>query len=101
MRLPFLLTLLLLTSSCTLFDDHAVRAERSIDAAVLAFQGERQRFPRNLAELQAFADGRMSLDLEPFATVHFEHPAPEVLQVDLTSASEEDLSVSLRYEVTY
>ena len=101
MRLSFLLVLLLATSGCTLFEDHTVRAERSIDDAVWAFHGERQRFPRDLSELQAFADGRMSLDTAPFAQVRFEHPAPEILHVDLTAESPENVTISLSYAVTY
>ena len=101
MRLSLLLALLLATSSCTLFDEPAERAERSIDTAVLAFQNERQRFPRDLDELQAFAAGRLSLDTAPFSEVRFAHPTPEVLHVYLAAESPDRITVTLSYAVTY
>ena len=101
MRLSFLLALLLATSGCTLFDDHTVRAERSIDAAVWAFQSQQQRFPHDLRELQAFTDGRMSLDTAPFSEVRFVHPTPEVLHINLTAESPDNVTVTLSYAVTY
>ncbi len=101
MRLSLLLALLLATSGCTLFTEHTVRAERSIDAAVLAFQNQRQRYPHDLAELQEFAAGRMSLDTAPFTEVRFEHPSPEVLHIHLTAASPDNVTVSLIYTDTY
>ncbi len=100
MRLFFLLALLLATSGCTLFTEPTERSARTVDAAVLAFQSEQQRFPRDLAELQAFANGRLSLDTAPFSEVRFVHPTPEVLRVYLTAESPDRVTVSLSYAVT-
>lgn len=100
MRLPFLLALLLLTSSCTLFEERTETAQRSVDAAVLAFQKEQGRYPHNLAELQDFAAGRVSLDTAPFTTIRFEHPAPETLRVYLASESPDNVAVTLSYTTT-
>ena len=101
MRLSLLLALLLVTSGCTLFADRTVQAERSIDAAVWAFQSQRQRFPHDLAELQAFASRSAPLDTTPFSEVRFEHSAPEVLHVYLTTKPPHSETMSLGYAITH
>ena len=63
MRLLFLLALLLFVSGCTLFEERTNTAQRSVDAAVLAFQKEQQHYPRDLAELKTFANGRTPLEV--------------------------------------
>ena len=101
MRPSFLLTLLLILPGCTLFDDPAVRAERSITTAVWAFQTQQQRFPHDLDELQAFAAGRMSLDTASISQVHFEHPAPDILRVEFHTDSASDAIESLTFKNGY
>ncbi|MBE7157730.1 MAG: hypothetical protein INR62_04735 [Rhodospirillales bacterium] len=101
MRRSFLLTSLLALSGCTLFDGPTVRAERSIEAAVWAFQTQRQRFPRDLDELQAFAAGRMSLDTGSLSQVYFDHPTPGVLRVEFHTDSASDAIESLTFRNGY
>ena len=101
MRLSFLLALLVFASGCTLFDEPTERSQRSVAKAVVAFQQERERYPQDLAELQEFAAGRMSLDTSPFTIVRFEHPAPEALRIHLISESPDNISVILSYKTEY